>query len=102
MVVWPAPHGASLIAAIIAVSAGLAVQAQPPPRLTASPEIIRDFLIQDACLDAAGKVLAGVSPIDGDRPCDALRDFQPGQTLPYHKHDHPAPRDKAGAPPGYQ
>ncbi len=102
MVVWPAPLGASLIAAIIAVSAGLAVQAQPPPRLTASPEIIRDFLIQDACLDAAGKVLAGVSPIDGDRPCDARRDLQPGENLPYHKHDHPAPREKAGAPRGYQ
>src|SRR5262249_3090223 len=92
-----------LIAAVIfAAAAGLADEAPPPPQLAASPEILRDFMVQDVCLDIAGGVLIGVSPIDGDQACSARRNLQPGENLPDHKHDHPAPREKAGAPLGYQ
>jgi hypothetical protein len=28
--------------------------------------------------------------------------LQPGEPLPYHKHDHPSPHDRAGVPQGYQ
>jgi len=89
-------------AVMLGASAGLAEEAAPALQSTASPELIRDFMIQDACLDASGSVLEGVSPIDGDRRCVGRRDLLPGQNLPYHKHDHPALQEKAGAPRGYQ
>lgn len=68
----------------------------------ATTQIVRDFMIQNACLDAAGAVLAGISPIDGDPACVAQRDLRPGERLPYHKHDHPSPDQRAAAPSGYQ
>jgi hypothetical protein len=63
---------------------------------------LRDFMIQNVCLDASGAVLAGVAPIDGDPRCLAQRDLKPGELLPYHKHDHPSPDQRAGTPAGYQ
>jgi hypothetical protein len=63
---------------------------------------LRDFLIQNVCLDAAGAVVAGISPIDGDRRCTAQRDLRPGERLPYHKHDHPSFDQREAAPSGYQ
>jgi len=90
------------VAMILGAAAGLGDEAAPAPQLTASSEIIRDFMIQDVCLDALGSVLGGVSPIDGDRRCVVRRDLLPGENLPYHKHDHPAPHERAGAPRGYQ
>jgi hypothetical protein len=68
----------------------------------ASPEVISDFLIQNVCLDASRTVLEGVSPIDGDRRCAAQRDLMSGEKLPYHKHDHPSPADRAAVARGYQ
>jgi hypothetical protein len=65
------------------------------------PDIVRDFMIQNVCLDTSEAVLDGVSPIDGDRRCVAQRDLIAGEKLPYHKHDHPGTTDKA-APRGYQ
>lgn len=59
-------------------------------------------MIQNVCLDAAGKVLAGVSPIDPGGRCARQRDLRPGERLPYHKDDHPGTADRAGAPEGYQ
>lgn len=59
-------------------------------------------MIQNACLDATGAPLPGRSPIDGDPGCAAQRDLLPGERLPYHKHDHPSPDQRAGAPLGYQ
>jgi hypothetical protein len=67
----------------------------------ASEATLRDFLVQDVCLDSRGAVLAGVSPIDGDRRCTGERDLRPGERLTYHKHDHPNSGDR-GAPAGYQ
>jgi len=62
---------------------------------------LRDFMIQNMCLDSAGAVAIGVSPIDDDPRCAGQRDLTPGEVLPYHKHDHPGPTD-ATAPTGYQ
>jgi hypothetical protein len=70
--------------------------------ITADEPTLRDFLIQNVCLDAAGAALAGISPLDGGRSCPAQRDLRPGELLPYHKHDHPSPDQRAGAPAGYQ
>ncbi len=70
--------------------------------IVATPAIIRDFMIQNACLDARGAVLAGVSAADDNPACVEQRDLRPGERLPYHKHDHPSPEQRAGAPLGYQ
>jgi hypothetical protein len=80
-------HGAAL-----AASAGVA----------AIPALLRDFMIQNVCLDAAGKVVEGLSPIGPDGRCTRQRDLLPGERLPYHKDDHPAISDRAMAPAGYQ
>lgn len=63
---------------------------------------LRDFMIQNVCLDAAGAVRVGLSPADGNPACVAQRDLRPGERLPYQKHDHPSPHDRAVAPEGYQ
>ena len=63
---------------------------------------VRDFLIQDVCLDLAGKVIPGRSPIDDPGGCRRRRDLLPGERLPYHKHDHPSPDQRLAAPTGYQ
>jgi hypothetical protein len=68
----------------------------------ATAETIRDFLVQNVCLDAAGAVRIGRSPLDGEAACPRQRDLLPGEHLPYHKHDHPSSDDRAGAPLGYQ
>src|SRR2546426_337643 len=70
--------------------------------IVATPAIIRDFLIQNVCLDARGAVLAAVSPADDNPACLDQRDLHSGERLPYHKHDHPSPEQRAGAPLGYQ
>jgi len=69
--------------------------------VTGDLDTARDFLIQNVCLDAQGRVLAGVSPVDGNPACVAQRDLRAGEPLPYHKHDHPSP-DQRDAPLGYQ
>ena len=73
-----------------------------PAALLATPQTLRDFMTQNVCLDPAGAVVVGVSPIDGDAACAAQRDLRPGERLPYHKHDHPEPEHRAAAPQGYQ
>ncbi|MGH7053301.1 MAG: hypothetical protein ACREFA_05735 [Stellaceae bacterium] len=70
--------------------------------LAATPALVRDFMIQNVCLDAAGTVIEGVSPIDPGGRCTRQRDLLPGERLPYHKDDHPATRDRAALPLGYQ
>jgi len=82
--------------------AAAAVAAAQDGTVIASDATLRDFMIQNVCLDAGGAVLAGVSPIDGDRRCAAARDLRPGERLPYHKHDHPSRDQRAGTPSGYQ
>ncbi|HJU15274.1 MAG TPA: hypothetical protein VJ770_02285, partial [Stellaceae bacterium] len=70
--------------------------------LAATPALVRDFMIQNVCLDAAGKVAEGVSPIDPGGRCRRQRDLLPGENLPYHKHDYPAAVDEQAEPEGYQ
>jgi hypothetical protein len=70
--------------------------------LVATPALVRDLMIQNVCLDAAGRVIVGVSPIDPGGRCTRQRDLLPGERLPYHKDDHPGTNDEAAAPEGYQ
>jgi hypothetical protein len=63
--------------------------AQGEGEILGTPAIIRDFLIQNVCLDPQSAVIGGVSPIDGNPSCVEQRDLRPGERLPYHKHDHP-------------
>jgi hypothetical protein len=88
-------------AAAVAFSA-VAAPANDAGMPVASADIVGDFLIQNVCLDPSGTVLEGISPIDGDPRCAAQRDLAPGETLPYHKHDHPSPRGRAAVARGYQ
>jgi hypothetical protein len=90
-----------LLTATFAAIAGLP-RAATAQAVVATPDTIRDLMIQNVCLDAAGAVLARVAPIDADPRCVGQRDLQPGERLPYHKHDHPSPDQRAGAPAGYQ
>src|SRR6516164_7599533 len=87
----------SLAAAVFAAAA----PADEPP-LVGSSATVRDFMIQNVCINGSGAVLEGVSPIDGDRRCVTQRDLMPGESLPYHKHDHAAAADGRGTPRGYQ
>ena len=70
--------------------------------MTGDAATVRDFMIQNVCLDRAGAVLVGVSPTDGDPRCVAQRDLRPGEKLPYHKHDQAGAADRNLAPNGYQ
>lgn len=92
------------LAAVAAMlwAAGSVATAAQDSTVTASEATLRDFMIQNVCLDAAGAVLVGVAPIDGDRRCVGQRDLRPGERLPYHKHDHSPPEDRIAAPNGYQ
>src|SRR5260370_15118602 len=91
---------AALAAALWAAGA-VALTAQEGV-VVANEATLRDFMIQNVCLDAAGSVVAGIAPIDGDRRCVGQRDLRPGERLPYHKHDHSPPEDRIVAPNGYQ
>ena len=93
---------AFLIASGLAATLGVAGPATAEETVVATTDTIRDLMIQNVCLDASGAVLAAVAPIDGDPRCIAQRDLEPGEKLPYHKHDHPSPDQRAGAPTGYQ
>ena len=97
---WPRIGGP--VAAALLFCAFLSLVPRATAQIVATPETIRDFMIQNVCLDAAGAVLVGRTPIDGDRRCAAQRDLRPGEQLPYHKHDHPSSDQQAAMPSGYQ
>jgi hypothetical protein len=84
------------------------VLAAPSPIAAAETAVIadqptlRDFMVQNVCVDAGGAVLIGQSPAESDSACIGQRDLRPGEPLPYHKHDHPSPDQRAAAPLGYQ
>ena len=83
-----------------AVAGGPSLGSEPP--ILGTTEVIRDFLIQNVCEDAAGDVLQGVDPADADSRCVTQRDLRPGEPLPYHKHDHPSPDQRMANAKGYQ
>jgi hypothetical protein len=91
---------ASLRVSVVAgmLLCGASVLADEP----STPDVAREFMIQNVCIDRSQSVLEGVSPIDGDKRCIVQRDLRPGERLPYHKHDHPAARARAEIPRGYQ
>lgn len=89
--------GFSAVLLALAVGSGAAEEA-----VTADPATLRDFMIQNVCLDATGVVVPGASPIDRDPRCIGQRDLRPSEPLPYHKHDHPGTTDRTAAPDGYQ
>jgi hypothetical protein len=65
-------------------------------------ETVGGFLVQNVCVDGAGRVEPGRSPLDGAAGCPHQRDLRAGEALPYHKHDHPSPEQAAADPLGYQ
>ena len=85
----------ALAAALLIAVASADVSRALAADIVATPATIRDFLIQNVCLDRRGVVLAGVSPADGNPGCVDQRDLRPGERLPYHKHDHPNRGDSA-------
>ncbi len=88
-------HTAILVLALsgLLVDALVAVAGESPS------ETVRNFMIQNVCLDDTRRVIERVSPVDGDRRCVGQRNLRPGENLFYHKHDHPA---AAAAPRGNQ
>ena len=93
--------GRRLLAAALLVSALPAATLAEEGPIAATAGTVRDFLIQNVCLDEAGAVRIGRSPID-QGGCAGQRDLLPGEALPYHKHDHASPQDRRTAPSGYQ
>ncbi len=91
---------ADLLILILAATAG-ATGSAADDAVLATPATIRDFMIQNVCLDAAGAVVLGRSPVDDGAACAAQRDLASGERLPYHKHDHSPPNSR-DAPAGYQ
>jgi len=85
----------TLIAALLVAVAQAGIPRALAQDIVATPATIRDFLIQNVCLDRRGAALAGVSPADGNPGCVEQRDLRPGERLPYHKHDHPNQGDSA-------
>lgn len=63
-------------AGLIALALGAALPAR------AEPVDMRDYMIQDVCLDATGAVMPGVAP--GDPRCTEHRDIREGERVPYH------------------
>ena len=59
-----------------------------------------DFLVQDVCLDGAGRAVMGLSPLAAD--CKRRRDLLPDEVLPYHKADWPGDEDRQRAAAGYE
>jgi hypothetical protein len=92
-----------LAAALLAVSTiavgNARAQGSPEP---SSWSALRDFMVQDVCVDSSGKVLVGISPIDQFDRCKRRRDLSPSERLSYHKHDWPSAGHTKRQPTGYQ
>ncbi len=57
----------------------------PPPAVVKSGVSIRDFLVQDVCLDRSGNTITA-DPADSAK-CPSRRDINPDEDLPYFKSD---------------
>jgi hypothetical protein len=95
-------------AAALLLTAGLLTSLGRPALPDAGQEVvaataaIRDFMTQNVCVDQSGAVLPRRSPLDPSPLCPKQRDLEPGERLPYHKHDHPSPDHAGNLPLGYQ
>src|SRR5206468_3893504 len=82
-------------ASALLLGAATTAAAQPDTEaMPGTPTTVRDFLIQNVCLDDQGAVLAGIAPTQDGPGCRAQRDLHSGERLPYHKHDHPSPEQR--------
>src|SRR4029453_19458051 len=61
--------GPLLAVALLIAPAPAAAAAPVSSQVVATVATVRDFMIQNVCLDAQSAVLAGVSPADGDPAC---------------------------------
>ncbi|CAH0247283.1 hypothetical protein ROS9278_03049 [Roseomonas sp. CECT 9278] len=68
------------------------------PALAQSP--LEPWLVQSACLDAAGRMVPGRLPIDAG--CARRVAQQQADPMPYRRHDWPAVEHAAAQPQGYQ
>jgi hypothetical protein len=96
---------ARLLAAVVVGWAGgfdPAVGDAAEPDAPSGWELVYDYLVQDACVDAAGGIVPGASPLDGVARCPRHRDLRVGERLPYHKHDWASVAERARLPDGYQ
>jgi hypothetical protein len=88
---------------MLAAQPGRAAEGATAEEATAADAAtIRDFMIQNVCVDAAGAVLPGRNPLQAGPLCPKQRDLEPSENLPYHKHDHPSPDHARNLPLGYQ
>ena len=88
----------------LAVLAVLLLAAAPSRAQDAVPAPLRgayDYLVQSVCTGPGGRVLPGVSPLDG-AACPQFRKLRVGEALPYHKQDWAGTGDRAALPDGYQ
>ena len=67
---------------------------------TAADDPLASYLVQSACIDAAGAVIPGRLPFEPG--CDRRRPLAAAEPLPYRKHDWPGATDAAAQPRGYQ
>ncbi len=67
--------------------------------LHAQPDLA-PYLVQAACVDPSGRVIAGRAPTDQD--CGRRRPLAAGEPLPYRKHDWPSVQAAARQPRGWQ
>jgi hypothetical protein len=84
---------------LVATSGSLQAQAEVDARFAAKAE---DFLVQDVCLDSAGNVLPGVSPISEGHQCARHRKLTAGEPLPYMRHDWANDHDLVTQPAGLE
>lgn len=68
----------------------------------ANRETVYDFLVQDVCVDGAGKIMQNATPVDDSSRCPRHRNLQIGERLPYHKSDWPHADQAAMHVNGYQ
>jgi hypothetical protein len=75
---WASPAALGVAAALLIAAAPADAAGSSTGEIVAAPAMVRDFLIQNICLDARGAVLPGVSPVDGAPVCVDQRDLRPG------------------------
>jgi hypothetical protein len=95
------PGALAAILAALAMAAALVSAIAEPRFAPAGWGVVYDFLVQDACIDPSGKILIGVTPVDGPARCPQHRNLRPGEPIPYHKDDWPRTEDTARLPFGY-
>jgi hypothetical protein len=79
---------------------GLLTLALAIPAAAQQNDPLLPFMVQSACLDAAGATIPGRLPFEPG--CTRTRPLSAEDPLPYRKHDWPARAQEAALPMGYQ